>query len=139
MAKITNERVYEINDPQDLLLFLTENMFREENSGIMESNDIPKYIRNVLYIIEFETDCLMQGVYIDNYLTNGEDYKIGRYTEAFECTGNSKIAEYIESYAKAFLELEEAELDELYNKIMAIIEGGEFWNSVIEYIKTNRQ
>ena len=147
MAKITNEIIYETNDIYGLLDFLCLNMYEEENQNIMEDNIIPKYIRNVLYILEFETVFEMEGLYIDTYLLNGEEYKIDRYIEAFKDTGNNEMAEYINECRKLFIEIgesdywfyfEEIEWEELENKIGEIIDDKKFWNNVIKYIEENR-
>ncbi|MDR0558539.1 MAG: hypothetical protein LBG92_00025 [Prevotellaceae bacterium] len=149
MAKITNEKVLEINNQMKILDFLALNMFKEENNGVMEDNNIQEYIKIVINIIRFETDYEMDGLWTayDNYNNNFEIF-----IKSFKETGNNEIANYLEKIIELYnlnkskIENdiafeEETILDELEIKLREIIEEKDFWGNVSEYIvnKINKE
>jgi hypothetical protein len=139
MAKITSESISGINDVNKLLDFLSLNMFEEENNDIMEDDNIPEFIKNVMYIILFETDYEMEGLWT---IYSNHNNNFDNFIKSFYETGNNGIAncikEIIGLYNIKNRNIErENELNELENRLRGIIEEKVFWNTIIEYIKFN--
>jgi hypothetical protein len=136
MAKITSESISGINGVNELLDFLSLNMFEEENNDIMENDNIPEYIKNVMWIILFETDYEMEGLWTTY---NNHNNNFNKFIKSFYETGNNGIANCIKEIIGLYdiknknTEMEN-ELDELENRLREIIEEKEFWNTIIEYI-----
>jgi hypothetical protein len=103
MAKITNETFAEINDTQKFLDFLSINMYEDENSDILLNNCIDEYIKNILNIIDFETNYEMEGLYTtyDNYNSTNRN-NIENIIKSFNETGNNNIAELMKKIIKIY-------------------------------------
>ncbi|MDR2027631.1 MAG: hypothetical protein LBQ01_08770 [Prevotellaceae bacterium] len=150
MAKITNETFFEINDTKKFLDFLSLNMYEEENSNILLDNSIDEYIKDVINIIDFETNYEMEGLWTtyDNYNSTNQN-NIENIIKSFNKTENTDIAnlidKIIEIYKSNEIKMEnnksleqEPLCDELEKELRKIIEEKEYWNNVMEYIeKTN--
>ena len=147
MAKITNETFDEINDIQKFMDFLSLNMYEEENTGILLNNCIDEYIKNVINIIDFETNYEMEGLYTtyDNYNSANQN-NIENIIKSFMETGNNDTANLLKKIIEIY-KLNESKIinnepfeqeilcNELEKELGEIIEEKKFWNVVIDYIK----
>jgi hypothetical protein len=134
MAKIAMEGISEISNANDLIDYLALNIYNEENYGIREAKNIPEYIKNVINIIDFETEYEMEGI----TFTSLDNYSIyNKIIYSFEQTGNNEIAKYI----KENIELKKHEYNdddtELDKKIRSIISEKAFWENVMKYVEKN--
>jgi hypothetical protein len=138
MAKITNETISKIKNPNELLDFLSLNIYEEENCDVRENNEIPEYIKNIIYIIDFETEYEMEGILFTE--TDNIYYKMDKIIESFDETGNKEIANYIKEIMRIKkVDNNDDKKEELENKIETIILEKEFWGNVVKYIELNKK
>ena len=141
MAKITSKAISSIKNKEELIEFLALNIFEKENAGALEDSDIPDFIKNVICIIQFETEIEMQGDF-QNYYFSG--YNCERFVNAFKQTGNNELANYIGNFIELYKLYEtdltddfETKSEPLAKEIGRIIDEKIFWGNVEKYIEVN--
>ena len=147
MAIISNENILKINSVQEILDFLASNMYSEENKHILKDNSINEYIKNVINIIDFETNYEMEGLWTTY---NNYNRDLNHFIKSFKNSGNFEIANLLDKILKLyklhFKQInanesfdQEKYLNEIEMDLRKIIDEKEYWYKVIEYIEKNKK
>jgi hypothetical protein len=134
MAKITSDIILkadtEFANVNEFMRFLIANRHLDENTAILKDSSIPDYIKNVIYIIDYDT---VYGIY-----DNGNEELLERTINAFSEAGHNEMAENIMKLSGLIksnnkntkIEIAiEKKLDSIRN------EQYEYWEKVRQYIK----
>ena len=153
--KIDKQNIARITNIEEMIEFLTMNRYEEIND--LESNEfqqLPEWVKDFVFILDFETEYEMQGLY--TYLVNSTGHYLPNVILSFKRSKNSEIANLLtelqdilfsvglspdilrssenELSIDDFPEIVE-KLDDIDNNLTTYIEEKKFWDNVTVYMQ----
>ncbi|MDR2920148.1 MAG: DUF4375 domain-containing protein [Tannerella sp.] len=153
--KIEKTDIAKIKDAEELIEYVAINRYDSfENLESDEFQQLPEWIKDIVFILDFETEYEMQG--LPTYLVNSTGHYLPETIQSFKRTDNNDIADILVELQDTLasvdlspdilrnseddLNLEDypeigEKVDEIDDRLREFIEEKEFWNKVTEYVQ----
>lgn len=131
--RISNETIKGFNT-DELIDFIADHRYLPDNVDLIGSDDfisLPTHIKDFIFILDFETEYEMNGIW--TLLSNTIGNYIEEIVDSFNRTNNWEIASIIDQLAYSE---NEDKFDQLNEKLTTIILEKEFWNGVFSTIES---
>ena len=153
--KIDRQNIAQITNVEEMIEFLARNRYEEIND--LESDEfqqLPEWVKDFVFILDFETEYEMQGLY--TYLVNSTGHYLPNVILSFERSENSEIANLLTELQDTltsvglspdilrssekdlsiddFPEIFE-KLDDIDNNLTIFIEEKKFWDNITIYMQ----
>ena len=153
--KIDRQNIAQITNVEEMIEFLARNRYEEIND--LESDEfqqLPEWVKDFVFILDFETEYEMQGLY--TYLVNSTGHYLPNVILSFERSENSEIANLLTELQDTltsvglspdilrssekdlsiddFPEIFE-KLDDIDNNLTIFIEKKKFWDNITIYMQ----
>ena len=154
--KIDKTNIAKIENADELIDFIAINRY-DENPEFLTSEEfrqLPEWIKDIIFILDFETEYEMQG--LPTYLVNSTGHYLQETIQSFKRSNNNDIADLLIALQDTLasvsltpdilrnpennLSLESypeigEKFDEIDSRLREFIEGKEFWSNVTEYVQ----
>lgn len=135
MAKIDKNSVLNYRNSDELIDFIAMNRYEAENQDILTNGilkTLPSFVQDVIFIIDFETEFEMQGLF--TLLENTTGNYITEISKSFYNTKNIDISTLI---SELNIQMQEDQIEQIEKQITKHILEKEFWKNVSETINEN--
>lgn len=153
--KIDKESLTKIKDAEELIEFISINRYDSfETLESEEFRQLPQWVKDTVFILDFETEYEMQGLY--TYLENSTGHYLPEVIESFKRSDNTAISDILAELKNALEKIglspdlirnSEKDLscdkypqiseiiDETDSRLSSFIEEKEFWAKVTAYVQ----
>jgi len=154
--KIDRANIAKIENADELIDFIAINRYAESTEFLTskEFRQLSEWIKDIIFILDFETEYEMQG--LPAYLVNSTGRYLPETIQSFKRSNNNNIADLLIELQDTLasvglspdilrnpennLSLEDypeisEKFDEIDNKLRGFIEEKEFWKNVTEYVQ----
>jgi len=154
--KIDKTNTAKIENADELIDFIAINRYAESTEFLTskEFRQLSEWIKDIIFILDFETEYEMQG--LPAYLVNSTGRYLPETIQSFKRSNNNNIADLLIELQDTLasvglspdilrnpennLSLEDypeisEKFDEIDNKLRGFIEEKEFWKNVTEYVQ----
>ena len=135
MAKIDKNSVLNYRNSDELIDFIAMNRYEAENQDILTNGilkTLPSFVQDVIFIIDFETEFEMQGLF--TLLENTTGNYLTEISKSFYNTKNIEISTLI---SELNIQMQEDQIEQIEKQITKHILEKEFWKNVSETINEN--
>jgi hypothetical protein len=135
MAKIDKNSVLNYRNSDELIDFIAMNRYEAENQDILTNGilkTLPSFVQDVIFIIDFETEFEMQGLF--TLLENTTGNYLTEISKSFYNTKNIEISTLI---SELNIQMQEDQIEQIEKQITKHILEKEFWKNVSETINDN--
>jgi len=135
MAKINKNSVLNYRNSDELIDFIAMNRYEAENQDILTNGilkTLPSFVQDVIFIIDFETEFEMQGLF--TLLENTTGNYLTEISKSFYNTKNIEISTLI---SELNIQMQEDQIEQIEKQITKHILEKEFWKNVSETINEN--
>jgi hypothetical protein len=135
MAKIDKNSVLNYRNSDELIDFIAMNRYEAENQYILTNGilkTLPSFVQDVIFIIDFETEFEMQGLF--TLLENTTGNYLTEISKSFYNTKNIEISTLI---SELNIQMQEDQIEQIEKQITKHILEKEFWKNVSETINEN--
>jgi len=135
MAKINKNSVLNYHNSDELIDFIAMNRYEAENQDILTNGilkTLPSFVQDVIFIIDFETEFEMQGLF--TLLENTTGNYLTEISKSFYNTKNIEISTLI---SELNIQMQEDQIEQIEKQITKHILEKEFWKNVSETINEN--
>ncbi len=135
MAKINKNSVLNYHNSDELIDFIAMNRYEAENQDILTNGilkTLPSFVQDVIFIIDFETEFEMHGLF--TLLENTTGNYLTEISKSFYNTKNIEISTLI---SELNIQMQEDQIEQIEKQITKHILEKEFWKNVSETINEN--